>query len=90
MGLRAVACLARVPIVFVECVLSDEQARRRLAQRAQRPDTVSDATWETYLQHKAAFEPFGPGFAGCHLRVDGAAEAADNACAIERFIADQC
>jgi uncharacterized protein len=90
MRLRNLACLAGVPIVFAECALSDGQARQRLAARAQRPDTVSDATWETYLQHKVAFAPFGPEFADCHLRVDGSADPTDSACEIERFIAAHC
>jgi len=85
--LRNLARAAAVPIVFAECTLDDEQARHRLAARALRPDAVSDATWDTYLQHKAAFAPFAEDFAGCHLRLDGTADAVANACAIERFIA---
>jgi aminoglycoside phosphotransferase family enzyme/predicted kinase len=77
-----------VPIVFAQCAVSDEQARQRLAERAQRPDTISDATWETYVRHQAAFAPLGPELAGCHLRVDGGAPPAGSACEIERFIAD--
>ena len=86
--LRAVAAGAGVPIVFAECLVTDEQARQRLAARTLETDAVSDATWETYLQHKAEFAPLSGEFAGCHLRVDSALEPAGNAWRIERFIAE--
>jgi aminoglycoside phosphotransferase family enzyme/predicted kinase len=87
MRLRDLAGEVSVPIVFAQCAVTDEQARQRLAARALASDAVSDATWVIYVQHKAAFKPFGPEFARCHLRVDGAADAADSACEVERFIA---
>lgn len=87
MRLRDLAAETAKPIVFAECMVTDEQARQRLTARALAPDTVSDATWEVYLQQKAAFTPFGQEFAGCYLRVDGAADPIDSACDIERFIA---
>ncbi len=87
--LRDLAQQAGVPIVFAECVIGEDEARRRLAARAMEPGHVSDATWETYVQLRRAFAPFDTGF-GCHLRVDGTREAADNAFDIERFIADYC
>jgi uncharacterized protein len=87
--IRDVARGAAAPIVFAQCVISDEQARRRLAQRAQQPDAVSDATWDVYLRHQSEFAPFDADFAGCHLRLDGAAEPTGAACEIEQFIAGQ-
>ena len=89
MGLRDLAAEVAAPIVFVECTVTDEQARQRLASRALAPDAVSDATWEVYVQHKAAFAQFGPEFAGCHLRVAAAADPIDTACQIERFVASR-
>jgi uncharacterized protein len=86
-ALREVARAAGAPIVFAECVISAEEAKRRLAARALDPKAVSDATWEVYLQHQAAFAPFGPESADCHLRLDGAAHPAAAAREIERFIA---
>ena len=59
-------------------------AFRRL--RKKYGDAVSDATWEIYLRHKAAFAPFTADFAQCHLRVEGATSAAEVAWEIERFI----
>ncbi|SRR5579875_624209 len=85
--LREIALQAGVPIVFAECVIADDEARRRLEMRSQRPDTISDATWDTYLRQKASFAPFGREFDGCHLRLDGTREAACNALEIEKFIA---
>jgi predicted kinase len=88
--MRDLARRMAVPIVFAECVVSDGQAKARMAARALEPAAVSDATWDIYLQHKAAFAPFGTEFAACHLEVDGAADATEAACQIERFIAENC
>jgi len=82
-----VARAAAVPIVFAQCIIGDAEAKRRLEARAHQADAVSDATWEIYLRHKAEFAQFGPDLAGCHLRLDAAANPALNACAIERFVA---
>jgi predicted kinase len=90
MRLRAIAREAAAPIVFVECAVTDEQAKQRLFARARHSDAVSDATWETYVEHKASFAPFAVEFAGCHLRVDGAAPPAKTACEIEQFITNYC
>jgi len=88
--MRDLARLMALPIVFAQCVVSDGQAKARMAARALDPDAVSDATWEIYLQQKAAFAPFGCEFAACHLKVDGAADATEAACQIERFLAENC
>jgi aminoglycoside phosphotransferase family enzyme/predicted kinase len=77
-----------VPIVFVQCAVSDAEAKSRLDARARQTDAVSDATWEIYLQHQAAFAPFTAAFAECHMRVNGGADAAEVAWEIERFIAN--
>jgi hypothetical protein len=87
--LRDLAGEMAVPIVFAECIVTDDQAKKRLAARALASDAVSDATWEVYLRHQAVFTPFGPEFARCYLRLDGAADPVDSACEIERFIASQ-
>jgi uncharacterized protein len=85
---RDLARQMAVPIVFVECAVGDAEAKARLDARAQQSNAVSDATWEIYLQHKAAFAPFAAEFGDCHLRVEGAADAAEVAWEIERFIAN--
>jgi uncharacterized protein len=88
--LRDLARRMGAPIAFAECVLVAEQARRRLAERAARPDAVSDANWDIYKHYKAEFTTFGRDFADCHLTVNGAVEPAEAACEIERFIANHC
>ena len=55
---RDLARQMAMPILFVECAISDAEAKARLDARARQSDAVSDATWEIYLQHKAAFAPF--------------------------------
>ena len=85
-AVRDMARQIAVPIVFVECAVGDAEVKARLDARARQPDAVSDATWEIYLRHKAAFAPFTADFAQCHLRVEGATSAAEVAWEIERFI----
>ncbi len=84
---RDLARQMAMPILFVECAISDAETKARLDARARQSDAVSDATWEIYLQHKAAFAPFATEFADCHLRVEGAADAAEVAWEIERYMA---
>jgi predicted kinase len=86
--MRDLARQMGVPMVFAQCVVSAEQTRARMAARAQQPGAVSDATWEIYLQHRAAFTPFSSEFAASHLELDGAADATGSACQIERFLAE--
>jgi aminoglycoside phosphotransferase family enzyme/predicted kinase len=88
--MRELARRMAVPIVFAQCSVSPQQAKARLAARAQEPGAVSDATWEIYLQQQEAFAPFGPEFADCHLEVDGSADGSEAACQIERFVAAHC
>ncbi len=86
---RDLARQMATPILFIECAISDAEAKARLDARARQSDAVSDATWEIYLQHKAEFVPFATEFADCHLRVDGAADAAEVAWETERFMANR-
>lgn len=44
-------------IVFVVCRGSEETLRQRLAERAKRDDSPSDATWEIYQQQMSGYEP---------------------------------
>ena len=67
---RAVAQRAGRPILFVECVCSEEETRRRLAARARRNDDASDADWAIYRQQRARYEPFGPDEAAERIAVD--------------------
>ena len=69
---RALAIAARcgVPVLFVECVVSEDEAIRRLERRASIPGEVSDATAEVYERQRAEFEPLGEIAAQNHLRID--------------------
>lgn len=62
----AMATGARLRVV--ECALSPEQVRERLARRAERGDGLSDANWDIYLRQLAAYRPWGGGA----LRLDTA------------------
>ncbi len=69
---RALAIAARhgVPVLFVECVVSEDEAIRRLERRASMHGEVSDATPEVYQRQRAEFEPLGEIAARNHLRID--------------------
>jgi aminoglycoside phosphotransferase family enzyme/predicted kinase len=69
---RALAIAARhgVPVLFVECVVSEDEAIRRLERRASIHGEVSDATPEVYQRQRAEFEPLGEIAARNHLRID--------------------
>jgi predicted kinase len=44
--------------MFVECRTSRDEVQRRLHERAQQADAVSDATWEIALQQETDFPSF--------------------------------
>lgn len=53
--------------LFLYCVCSDEEVKRRLAQRLRDPLAVSDGHWEIYLHQKQVFETIDPAVEGdCH------------------------
>lgn len=47
----------RARLLFVHCVCAEEVVKKRLAQRAQDPEAVSDGSWEIYLVQKKRFQP---------------------------------
>lgn len=51
------AAEAEVPVYFVECRLGEEAARQRLIERANSGQSVSDASWETYVRMREEFHP---------------------------------
>jgi len=62
---------AKVPVIFIECVLSTEEAVRRLNARAESSETeVSDATAEVYEQQRAEFEAISEIPSQNHLVID--------------------
>src|SRR5271167_2808191 len=68
----ALASRRGVPVLFVECVVSEDEAIRRLEQRASMQGEVSDATPEVYLRQRADFEPIHEIPPRRHLRIDTA------------------
>lgn len=47
---------AKARVLFVHCICAEEVMRKRMEQRQQDPQAVSDGRWEVYLQQKAKFE----------------------------------
>ena len=60
----------QVPILFLECRADLAEVERRLREREQRGDSVSDATWELALREQEAFPPFDDIPERCHVIVD--------------------
>jgi predicted kinase len=54
----------------VECRLAPDLVRSRLERRAARKETLSDATWATYLHQCQEFDPIGDSAAAWHLSLD--------------------
>src|SRR5271154_2338540 len=72
----AVALAARrgVPVLFIECVVSEDEAMRRLEQRELKENEVSDATPEVYRKQRAEFEPVSELPPRNHLRIETTGE----------------
>ena len=66
----ALAARRGVPVLFVECVVSEDEAIRRLERRASMEGEVSDATPEVYRRQRAEFEPIREIPPQNHLRID--------------------
>ena len=59
-----------VPVLFVECVVSEEEAIRRLERRGSAQSEVSDATPEVHRRQRAEFQPIHEIPPRNHLRLD--------------------
>ncbi len=66
----ALAARRGVPVLFVECVVGEDEAIRRLQRRTSIEDEVSDATPEVYQRQRAEFEPIREIPPRNHLRID--------------------
>jgi aminoglycoside phosphotransferase family enzyme/predicted kinase len=66
----AMAARRGVPVLFVECVVSEDEAIRRLERRGSIQGEVSDATPEVRRMQSAEFEPIGEIPSRNHLRMD--------------------
>lgn len=67
---RTVAERCNVPVFFLECQARESVVAPRLRARAQGEAVVSDATWETALQHQADFPRFDDLPDTCHIVID--------------------
>jgi len=70
----ALATRRGVPVLFIECVVSEGEAMRRLEQRALKKNEVSDATPEVYRRQRAEFEPIQELPPRNHLRIETTGE----------------
>jgi len=59
-----------VPVLFVECVVSEEEAIRRLEHRESAQNEVSDATPKVHRKQRAEFQPIHEIPPRNHLRLD--------------------
>jgi thymidylate kinase len=59
-----------IPVLFVECVVSQDEAIRRLRHRASMPGEVSDATPQVYEKQRAEFKSIREIPPRNHLRID--------------------
>ncbi len=86
----ALAARRRVPVLFIECVVSPDEAIRRLTERASAEREVSDATPKVYERQRAEFEPIREIPPRNHLRLDTARQrehlVAEIEAALERLI----
>jgi aminoglycoside phosphotransferase family enzyme/predicted kinase len=76
---EAMAAASGAVLRWVECDLAPELVRERMAERRQRHDSLSDATWDTYLRQRAE-RPAPESHASAHrLVVDMAQDLAASA-----------
>jgi predicted kinase len=83
----ALAARRGVPVLFVECVVSEDEAIRRLERRGSIQGEVSDATPEVHRTQRAEFEPIREIPSRNHLRMDAARQREQLAGEIEEALA---
>ncbi|TMA12993.1 MAG: aminoglycoside phosphotransferase [Deltaproteobacteria bacterium] len=71
------------PIFFIECRAQEEEIFRRLKEREQRVDEISDATWQIYLRQRDEFAPLTEIPDRIHLTVNTETNPRD---AIEKLV----
>jgi predicted kinase len=85
----ALAARRAVPVLFVECVVSEDEAIRRLERRGSIQGEVSDATPEVHRMQRAEFEPIREIPSRNHLRMDTARQREQLVGEIEEALARQ-
>jgi len=76
----------RVPVLFIECVVTPDEAIRRLNARASVEGEVSDATPDVYQRQRAEFEPISEIPLQNHLRIDTTRQREHLAAEIEKAL----
>lgn len=56
--------------LFIWCICSDEEVKKRLDKRLRDPQAVSDGRWEIYLHQKQVFETMDPKVEGDCLTIN--------------------
>lgn len=73
----------QVPLLFVECQASATAVEKRLREREQRGDNVSDATWVLAQREHANFPPFIELPPQCHVAIDTESDIDANLAQVE-------
>ncbi len=79
----ALAARRGVPVLFVECVVGEDEAIRRLERRESIRNEVSDATPEVHRRQRTEFQPIREISPRNHLRIDTARQREDLLAEIE-------
>jgi uncharacterized protein len=74
---RTLARQYAVPFMIAECRCNETEIRRRLAERAQRADSPSDADWAIYVEQHRRYAPFAADEDADHVQLDTAESIAD-------------
>ncbi len=74
------------PVLFVECQTREQEIIRRLREREQQPEEVSDATIEVYLRQRDVFVSFSEMGDRTHLTVNTEKELEKSLEKIEEFL----
>ncbi|MBI4282812.1 MAG: AAA family ATPase [Chloroflexi bacterium] len=66
-----------VEVWAIECLLAEDEVRRRLDERQKQEGSVSDGRWELFPRQREEWEPIGEVSASRHLRVNTAGPLQD-------------
>jgi uncharacterized protein len=75
-----------VPVLFVECRTSPAEVERRLREREQRSDSVSDADWAVALREQENFPAFDDLPERSHLVIHTEGAIEDAVAAVEEYL----
>ncbi|HEV8716870.1 MAG TPA: AAA family ATPase, partial [Candidatus Binatia bacterium] len=85
-ALLALAGRLGVPILFLECRASPAEVERRLREREQRSDSVSDANWAVALSEQADFPAFNDLPERSHLVINTEGAIEDAVATVEEYL----